>query len=127
VEPVAVEPAPVEPVAEIEPEPAPTPEPTPTVDEPAPSPPLEKATEPLQILDHARQALAADDIDQAVTAYRRLIKKKVELERVIEDLRTALERDPMRPDLWQVLGDAYMENDLLTEAIDAYKRGMEAA
>ena len=122
IEPEAVEPAPVEPVA-VEP----TPEPTPTVEEPAPSPPIEKATEPLQILDHARQALAADDIDQAATGYRRLIKKKVELEKVIEDLRTALERDPKRPDLWQVLGDAYMENDQLTEAIDAYKRGMEAA
>jgi cytochrome c-type biogenesis protein CcmH/NrfG len=49
----------------------------------------------------------------------------MELERVIEDLRTALERDPKKPDLWQVLGDAYMKNDQLTEAIDAYKRGME--
>jgi tetratricopeptide (TPR) repeat protein len=126
-EPAPIEPTPMEPIAEIEPEPAPIPEPTPTVEEPAPSPPLEKATEPLQILDHARQALAGDDIDQAATGYRRLIKKKVELEKVIEDLRTALERDPKRPDLWQVLGDAYMENDQLTEAIDAYKRGMEAA
>ena len=126
-EPVPVEPTPAEPVVAIEPEPAPTPEPTPTVEEPVPSPPKEKVTEPAQILDNARQALASDDISQAVTGYRTLIKKKVELERVIEDLRTALERDPNEPDLWQVLGDAYMENDQLTEAINAYKRGMEVA
>ncbi|UCF60414.1 MAG: tetratricopeptide repeat protein [Anaerolineaceae bacterium] len=127
VEPTPVEPIEIEPVAEPPPEPAPTPEPVPTMEEPVPSPPKEKVTEPLQILDTARQALASDDIDQAVTDYRRLIKKKVELDRVIEDLRTALERDPNKPDLWQVLGDAYMENDQLTEAIDAYKRGMEVA
>jgi cytochrome c-type biogenesis protein CcmH/NrfG len=95
--------------------------------EPTPSPPLEKITEPVQILDNARQALASDDIERATTAYRRLVKKKEQLETVIDDLRTALERDPNKPDLWQVLGDAYMENDQLTEAINAYKRGMEVA
>lgn len=77
-------------------------------------------------LEIARQALAAGEFALAVTHYGGLIKKKRNLESVIEDLRGALDRDPRRPTLWQALGDAYMKTNRLPEAIDAYRRGMES-
>ncbi|MGH2605446.1 MAG: BTAD domain-containing putative transcriptional regulator, partial [Anaerolineales bacterium] len=77
-------------------------------------------------LEMARLALAAGDFTLAVMHYGGLIKKKRNLELVIEDLRGALGRDPRRPNLWQALGDAYMKTNRLPEAIDAYRRGMES-
>ena len=56
-----------------------------------------------------------------------MIKSKESLESVIEDLRIAVDRAPDNADLWQVLGDAYMRDDQTDEAIDAYRKGMEAA
>ncbi|HEX9680374.1 MAG TPA: tetratricopeptide repeat protein [Anaerolineales bacterium] len=77
-------------------------------------------------LEMARMALAAGDFTLAVLHYGGLIKKKRNLESVIEDLRGALDRDPRRPNVWQALGDAYMKTNRLPEAIDAYRRGMES-
>lgn len=77
-------------------------------------------------LEMARLALAAGDFTLAVMHYGGLIKKKRNLESVIEDLRGALNRDPRQPNLWQALGDAYMKTNRLPEAIDAYRRGMES-
>jgi hypothetical protein len=77
-------------------------------------------------LEMARMALAAGDFTLAVMHYSGLIKKKRNLESVIEDLRGAVDRDPRRPNLWQALGDAYMKTNRLPEAIDAYRRGMES-
>ncbi|MGH2605095.1 MAG: tetratricopeptide repeat protein, partial [Anaerolineales bacterium] len=84
-----------------------------------------KAMKEEDALEMARLALAAGDFTLAVMHYGGLIKKKRDLESVIEDLRGALDRDPRRPNLWQALGDAYMKTNRLAEAIDAYRRGME--
>ena len=141
VEPVApptVKPIPIETVAEVETPPTPEPPPVqplaeappaPEEPQPPPSPPKPKkpAKDYSQLLESARQALASDDFNRAVTDYGTLISNKYEVETVIEDLRTALERDPDVPGLWQVLGDAYMKNDQLSEAISAYRRGMDVA
>jgi cytochrome c-type biogenesis protein CcmH/NrfG len=56
-----------------------------------------------------------------------LIKGRRSLEAVITDLQIALDRSPENATLWQSLGDAYMKADQVSEAIDAYRRGMEAA
>jgi cytochrome c-type biogenesis protein CcmH/NrfG len=56
-----------------------------------------------------------------------MIERKQDLETVISDLKRALERYPNLPTLWQSLGDAYMKDDQLNEAIKAYQRGMEVA
>ncbi len=136
--PPTVKPIPIETVAEVEAPPTPEPTPVQPVAEvppapeelkPPPSPPKPEkpAKDPAQLLDSARQALASDNFNRAVADYRSLITNKSEVETVIEDLRTALERDPNVSDLWQVLGDAYMKNDQLSEAISAYRRGMEVA
>jgi tetratricopeptide (TPR) repeat protein len=131
VTPPLVEPTPSEPVEAVPAEPAPEIEATVIVDVPqvpaAPEEPKKPEVDPKELVKAARQALASGDTDQAVTAYKSLIKTKTDLKTVIEDLRTALERDPKQPSLWQVLGDAYMGDDQLSEAIDAYQRGMEVA
>ncbi|MEK6588488.1 MAG: hypothetical protein AABY97_06560, partial [Chloroflexota bacterium] len=83
--------------------------------------------DPAKMLESSRQALASGDISKAVELYGGLIKRKETLGQVIEDLRIALERTPDVAALWQVLGDAYMKNDRTSEAIEAYRKGMEAS
>ena len=95
-----------------------------TISEEAPAPETKKKED---LLEHSRQALASGDIQAAVEMYGDLVKRKVSLDSVIEDLRIAVDRTPDKADLWQILGDAYMRDDQTDEAIDAYRKGMEAA
>ncbi len=127
--PAPVEEAETAPFPEPE-EAIPADEPPVTPDEP-PSPPAVKPKrakfDPAQVLEDARQALAAGEIESATSLYSTLIKRKKELTEVIEDLRVALDRDEEIAALWQILGDAYMKDDQLEEAIEAYKRGTDVA
>ncbi|MFQ5944544.1 MAG: BTAD domain-containing putative transcriptional regulator, partial [Anaerolineales bacterium] len=92
--------------------------------EEAPEPEVKKKDD---LLESSRQALASGDTQAAVEMYGDLVKRKESLESVIEDLRLAVDRTPENADLWQALGDAYMRGDRTDEAIDAYRKGMEAA
>ena len=139
--PLAIEPAPVpapppvveRPVASVEPVPAPAtvPSPPPVVEPPVPTPPAPAPRrvklDPAKVLEDSRQALATGDIASAAKHYGGLIKRREALGQVIEDLRIALERTPDAAALWQVLGDAYMKGDQTAEAIEAYRKGMEAS
>jgi cytochrome c-type biogenesis protein CcmH/NrfG len=78
-------------------------------------------------LDKARTGLASGDLEGALKHYTSLIKRKREIDTVIEDLRAVLSRGWKAPGVWQALGDAYMKTDRLEEAVEAYKRGLEAA
>lgn len=78
------------------------------------------------MLERARRALGSGEIDKAAKDYASLIRKKREIPSVIDDLRAALARDASLAPLWQTLGDAYMKMDMLPEAIEAYRRGLEA-
>jgi tetratricopeptide (TPR) repeat protein len=80
-----------------------------------------------KLLEDARQALASEDFETAIVEYGTLIKRKINLKIVIDDLRLALDRNPKAPALWQALGDAYMKANKLTDAIQAYQRGTEVA
>ncbi len=135
VEPVPVEPEveerpsmpsppePVEPVVEVTTTVSAVPE---TPEEP-PTPPKRAEKDTSQLLEEARQALLSSDFERAAVDYGSLIKNNIELDSVINDLTTGLERDPNVPALWQALGDAFMKNNQLTEAIEAYQKGMEVA
>ncbi len=79
-----------------------------------------------EVLQSARQALAAGDLERAAARYSVLVKRKKDLDTLTDDLELALEKDPGMPTLWQILGDAYMKQDRVSEAIEAYRRGMEA-
>lgn len=83
--------------------------------------------DPSLLLDAARKALATGDYQRAASSYGTLIKRNMEVQAIIEELRLALDRNPRTPSLWQTLGDAYMKRDRLQDAIEAYRRGMESA
>jgi len=121
------------------PSPPPPPRPTPIAAPPpvveatppvtaAPAPPTRRPKpDPAKVLEDSRQALATGDVSSAAKLYGGLIKRRESLGQVIEDLRIALERTPDAAALWQVLGDAYMKDDQTSEAIEAYRKGMEAS
>ncbi len=113
------------------PEPAPVAEKKSEPEAVAPPPPIpvykEPPTDAQMLLKSARQALAAGDAGRALVDYKKLIERKQDIETVIDDLKRALDRYPNLPTLWQALGDAYMKDDQLNEAIKAYQRGMEVA
>lgn len=86
----------------------------------------EPAGPPMNMLDRARAAIQEGDVEDAVENYIMLINQKIEIEAVIEDLKISVSATPEVPILWQTLGDAYMQDGQITEAINAYRKGMEA-
>jgi tetratricopeptide (TPR) repeat protein len=94
---------------------------------PAPAKPKPAVIGPSEILDNARQSFASGDIETALKHYSSLIRRKREVQVVIEDLRAALAFGTTHPAVWQTLGDAYMKADRLPEAIEAYRHGLEAS
>ena len=73
----------------------------------------------------ARASLRSGDLDGAVAAYTDCINSNERLEDVIEDLKTAVDQHPVDVSVWQVLGDAYMRNDHIQDALDAYTKAEE--
>lgn len=126
VQPSAVEEPEPEPVMELEPEPEIETEPEPALaaDRAAEEKPAEPETGAL--LEEARRALAREDLQTAADNYAKLVKRGKSLQGIIEDLTAALEREANQPSLWQVLGDAYMKDGQVPEAVKAYQRGMES-
>jgi hypothetical protein len=142
-EPEYPEEEPVLPVAEIptveEAPPVPAPEiaipappEIPTVEPPPPAEPF--AAERAYLKEHPRDhkawlALAralwqADERQEALEAYTRLIRAGKLLENVIPDLESYLKQWP-GADVQRVLGDAYMKDGRLQEALDIYRRALE--
>jgi cytochrome c-type biogenesis protein CcmH/NrfG len=65
-------------------------------------------------------------LERALGQYSGLIEENSNVDEVIGDLKNAIENTPNEPMLWQTLGDALMKAGQLSDAIDAYRRGMEA-
>lgn len=112
--PTAVEPEPVS-VEEIQPA---SPAPEPAADQEAPK------EDPLSA---AETLLATGDTNSAVKLYGKLIKRGKNLGEVITVLQEALKANERQPELWQTLGDAYMKDGQVDQAVQAYQRGMEVA
>jgi competence ComEA-like helix-hairpin-helix protein len=77
------------------------------------------------ILRQAHNALHQGDILTAITQYEELLSRLVLLNEIILDLQDALHRYPVEISIWQVLGDAYMRNNQLQDALDAYTKAEE--
>jgi tetratricopeptide (TPR) repeat protein len=77
------------------------------------------------ILSSARSELSRSNIPGALETYAKLIKKGRYLDEVIFDLREALYRYPVEVSIWQSLGDAYMRDNRLQDALDAYTKAEE--
>jgi tetratricopeptide (TPR) repeat protein len=85
-------------------------------------PPEDKDAE---YLSAAQTALDAKQIQEAMQAYKKLIKKNRLLDEVIHDLREAIYRFPVDIIIWQTLGDASMRANRLQDALDAYTKAEE--
>jgi tetratricopeptide (TPR) repeat protein len=134
IKPIDFKPEPPKPVAS---KPAPAPKRKPTrVEKPASTPeptrqaPARRYTGMLTpAVDPALAAAQAEmnrgDIPAALEHYGRLIKRGKWLEEIIRDLRDALYRYPVEVTIWQTLGDAFMRENRLQEALDAYTKAEE--
>ncbi len=73
----------------------------------------------------AQSEMNRGDIPAALDHFGKLIKKGKWLEEIIRDLRDALDRYPVEVTIWQTLGDTYMRENRLQEALDAYTKAEE--
>ena len=114
-----------EPVLSLEENPLqPVTEPTAAVPvEPAPFQGFPTSENPL--IAQAQTDLAAGNIDTALHSYNQAIEQGQNLNTVIQNLKDALYRHPVEISLWQTLGDAYMRNDQIQDALDAYTKAEE--
>ncbi len=107
-------------------EPAPTPPPTPIT---APQAPSQKTTrKPAksenyeEMLVTARARVSDRLIGDATELYTSLVKKKKFLDEVIGDLQKAALDHPLEISIQRTLGDAYMQKDMLDQALEAYSK-----
>ncbi|MEX2161995.1 MAG: tetratricopeptide repeat protein [Anaerolineales bacterium] len=77
-------------------------------------------------LEQARQALNFGKLADASQHYGQLLRRRLLLPEVIADLEAAVHRNTGNPTLWQTLGDAYMRNNQLRQALECYTRAEEA-
>jgi hypothetical protein len=72
----------------------------------------------------ARALWAAGTYKESLDHYSRLINEDFELERMLGDLQQYAEEHPDHPNLLRTLGDIYMKQSLLDEAMSFYKEAM---
>jgi tetratricopeptide (TPR) repeat protein len=96
--------------------------------------PVELEAEPMEkdlpsssslALEFANQALSGGEIEGALEQYAKLIQQGVELDEIIENLKRATDIMPQEFEIWQTLGDAYAQKNLLNEALKAYSKAEE--
>ncbi len=109
----AVEEKPEEPEISAQPEAEPAPE------APAVEKPVEKS------LTRARQMMKDGEVEPALNEYEALIENGDQLDEVITDLKQASLDHPVNVLVMKTLGDAYMQQDQLQEALDAYSKAEE--
>jgi len=90
-----------------------------------PSAKTSKIEDARTFIGQARQSLADGKLDEAVEQYNQLILSGTMLEEVIHDLRNALYRYPVDITLWESLGDAYLRENRLQDALDAFTKAEE--
>jgi len=79
---------------------------------------------PSEIQD-ARKAFDSGDIDRAMSQYDKLIKSRQSLPIVISDLQEAVDSNPEKASIWHQLGDAYLRDNQISDAMDAYSKAEE--
>ena len=75
-----------------------------------------------EILATARTYINDRDIAAAIENYTKLIKKKKFLAEIIDDLQKAALDHPLEIAIQQTLGDVFMQQDMLDEALEAYSK-----
>jgi tetratricopeptide (TPR) repeat protein len=77
-----------------------------------------------ELLAQARAAWKAGDTDTALAHYSQLIMAEAGLDDVIDDLQEAVAEQPDNATLLQMLGDAYMANGMIDQAIEVFNQAM---
>jgi competence ComEA-like helix-hairpin-helix protein len=70
----------------------------------------------------ARLAIQEGEPDQAINQYNKLIQQKSHLDEIIADIQKILYKYPVDVNYWQALGDAYIRNNQLDLALEAYNK-----
>jgi hypothetical protein len=78
----------------------------------------------VEIFALAQQRLSEGDFDTAGLALTYLVASNQLVDETITELETFLRIQPEAVGLWQVLGDAYMKNNRLQKALDAYRQAL---
>ncbi|MCC6905332.1 MAG: tetratricopeptide repeat protein [Anaerolineae bacterium] len=118
-EPVAPEPVPLEPVAEAVPPARAT---GLLPDYPAVS---GEATDFVSVLNTARQQLAGEETDAALGSYEKLIGDGQMINETISDLTRVAGPPSATPRFRRVLGDAYMAQGSLEQALEMYRAALD--
>ena len=130
--------------------PPPKPEPKPVVQQqapPKPAPQTEPTPEPAAVIpsdladyvqrlernpnDHssrltfARHLSRANQINESLNEYETLIKKSAELDNVSSELANLIKQLPTHPKARRLLGDVYMRQGRLQEALDTYRGALD--
>ena len=87
-------------------------------------------TQPVKVKDNrldnleiAKKFLDSGNIDESIKVFDPLIREGFELEAIIGNIQNALDHHyPIDINLWQALGDAYLKNNQLQDALDAYSK-----
>jgi comEA protein len=78
-----------------------------------------------EILTQGRNAIVQENVPAAVDFFSTLVNKRVYLAEIITELAQVLKEHPDNLPGWQTLGDAYVRNDQLQEALAAYIKAEE--
>jgi competence ComEA-like helix-hairpin-helix protein len=70
----------------------------------------------------AQTKLNESNIGEAMESYKEIINKGQRLNEIIDDLNKAVEKFPSELSIMQTLGDAYMQANMLQEALEAYTK-----
>ena len=77
------------------------------------------------LLLKAREAMKAEQMDEALAHYDTLIKSRQYISDVIDDLNGHLSTSPLDIQTWVSLGDAFLHIDRLESALEAYNKAEE--
>lgn len=77
-------------------------------------------------LAQARALRADGNLDQALDTYSELVTAGQDLEIVVEELEDIVQSSPVKARAGRVLGDAYMRQNKLTKALEAYRQALDS-
>ena len=76
-------------------------------------------------IELARELAKSGQVEDSVPQYQTLVERKDDLNDVAEDLHSLIVSTPGHPALRRLLGDVYMRQGYLQEALDAYRGALD--
>lgn len=78
-----------------------------------------------EIMAYAEKALDAGDIEKATEYYQDILESGTGGQQIIQELEKAVKKMPGSPDLFRLLGDAYMQDGQMQKALKTYRKGFD--